>query len=369
MLVPNHREHLIAEGFTVEQIDRLITWGVRTIATPKEAHAKGLSRYATGIWFPFKGDFGQLRVNQPKPESPKYLSPTGAKSQAWTPPGEKPMVVTEGFKDGAIGTLQGGIATGAIAGVSHYRQCLQQDSGQTIVFDADGWTNSAVFTNLARAAQWVNGKVALVPQWVGEKAGLVEYLKAGHSYEVLLQSAMTAEELLLELPTRWVDLPKARREECIKRVQDLAADLIEGSDRTKLERRLSAVAQRAIVIGAAPAAKVSTFNPLARPTTAPVPLEVFISKSNHQLLVSGTQCQRKVQGYNLAADLVGVANALETIGQAYQGNPEGLLREYGARCEPRLSDREVQTLVGDAKRRGTRLLESQEVRAVLYSPY
>ncbi len=150
MLVPNHREHLSSEGFTEEQIDRLITWGVRTIATPKEAHGMGLSRYASGIWFPFRGEFGQLRVDQPR--EAKYLSPTGVKAQAWTPPGEKPMVVTEGFKDGAIGTLQGGIPTGAIAGVSHYRQCLQQDSGQTIVFDSDGWTNPAVFTNLARAA-------------------------------------------------------------------------------------------------------------------------------------------------------------------------------------------------------------------------
>jgi hypothetical protein len=94
MLVPNHRKHLIAEGFTEEQIDRLIGWGVRTIATPKEAHAMGLSRYASGIWFPFKGEFGQLRVDQPR--EAKYLSPIGVKAQAWTPPGEKPMVVTEG---------------------------------------------------------------------------------------------------------------------------------------------------------------------------------------------------------------------------------------------------------------------------------
>jgi hypothetical protein len=234
MLVPNHRKHLIAEGFTEEQIDLLIGWGVRTIATPKEAHGMGLSRYASGIWFPFRGEFGQLRVDQPR--EAKYLSPIGVKAQAWTPPGERAMVVTEGYKDGAIGTMQGGIATGAIAGVSHYRQCLEQGSGQTIVFDSDGWTNPAVFTSLVRAAQWVDGKVALVPQWVGERAGLVEYLKAGHSYEVLLQSAMTVEELLVELPTRWMELPKARREECIERVQILGAE-IEGSDRTRLERR------------------------------------------------------------------------------------------------------------------------------------
>jgi hypothetical protein len=118
MLVPNHREHLIAEGFTEEQVDRLIGWGVRTIATPKEAHAMGLSRYVTGIWFPFRGEFGQLRVDQPKPESPKYLSPIGVKAQAWAPPGERAMVVTEGYKDGAIGTMQGGIPTAVIAGVS-----------------------------------------------------------------------------------------------------------------------------------------------------------------------------------------------------------------------------------------------------------
>jgi hypothetical protein len=71
-------------------------------------------------------------------------------------------------------------------------------------------------------------------------------------------------------------------------MQDLAADLIEGRDRSRLERRLSAVAQRAIKIGSAPA-KVLSCNPLARPTTARVPLEVFISRSNHQLLVSGNQ--------------------------------------------------------------------------------
>jgi hypothetical protein len=92
-------------------------WGVRTIASPKESHAKGLSRYVTGIWFPFRGEFGQLRVDQPKPESPKYLSPIGVKAQAWTPPGERAMVVTEGYKDGAIGILEGGIPTAAIAGV------------------------------------------------------------------------------------------------------------------------------------------------------------------------------------------------------------------------------------------------------------
>jgi hypothetical protein len=107
-----------------------------------------------------------------KTRKPKIPKPQRSQSASVDTTG--PMVVTEGFKDAAAGTLVGGIPTGAIAGVSHYRQCLKQGSNQTIVFDADGWTNPAVFAHLAKAAQWVNGKVALVPQWVGEKAGLVE---------------------------------------------------------------------------------------------------------------------------------------------------------------------------------------------------
>jgi hypothetical protein len=97
-----------------------------------------------------------------KTRKPKIPKPDRSQSAS--------MDTTGGESDGGDGRIQrwsgileGGIATAAIAGVSHYRKCLQQDSGQTIVFDSDGWTNFAVFTNLVRAAQWVKGKVALDP--------------------------------------------------------------------------------------------------------------------------------------------------------------------------------------------------------------
>jgi hypothetical protein len=73
-------------------------------------------------------------------------------------------VLTEGFKDAAAGTLHGGIATGALAGVSHYRKALKQGSGETIVFDADGWTNPQVFSNLVHAGYYLRGKIQLVPE-------------------------------------------------------------------------------------------------------------------------------------------------------------------------------------------------------------
>jgi hypothetical protein len=79
----------------------------------------------------------------------KYLTPLGAKTQARIPSGCK--VVTEGAKDAAAGSLMGGIPTGAIAGISHYRKALNQNAGYTVLFDADGWTNPAVFSNLFHA--------------------------------------------------------------------------------------------------------------------------------------------------------------------------------------------------------------------------
>jgi hypothetical protein len=58
-----------------------------------------------------------------------------------------------------------------------------------------------------------------------------------------------------------------------------------------------------------------------------------------------------VQGFNLAADLVGCANALERLGQLYSDNPESLLRLYASRCSPELDDRWIRNVLGSAQRR------------------
>jgi hypothetical protein len=54
-----HRDHLTSEGFTPEAIDRLQTWGVRSI-TNQEAKNLGIAYQGyspSGLWFPFQGKF------------------------------------------------------------------------------------------------------------------------------------------------------------------------------------------------------------------------------------------------------------------------------------------------------------------------
>ncbi|MCY6493138.1 VapE domain-containing protein [Leptolyngbya sp. GGD] len=181
---------------------------------------------SSGIWMPFAGEFGQLRCDNPpiKDGKPaKYLTPCGKESQAYLPEGCE--VVTEGFKDAMAGTMIGGTPTGAIAGVSHYRKSLQTNSGLTILFDADGWINPSVFTNLFNAATWTGGKIQLVPTIESQpKAGLCEYFKSGKTaedYRALINDAMLPLDFLYTLPQYWEDLPKDRFNACLKAVLKL----------------------------------------------------------------------------------------------------------------------------------------------------
>jgi energy-coupling factor transporter ATP-binding protein EcfA2 len=220
----DHRDHLLSDGLTESHIYLLVKdYGVRSIgeiearelgfvvADEKRKNTKGTVS-SSGIYFPFRGEFGQLRCDNPpiiKGKRRKYLSPIGQQSQAWLP--DSANVVTEGFKDAAAGTFHGRIATGAIAGVSHYRKALPQKGGHTLLFDSDGWTNPSVFAALVSAAAWTGGKIQLIPEIEGQpKAGLCEYFKAGHTaedYQTLIAGAMSIGEFLLELPNRWGNMP------------------------------------------------------------------------------------------------------------------------------------------------------------------
>ncbi len=228
-----HADHLRAEGFT----DADIAWmsgtiGVRSISQ-HEAKEDGFSvESGGGLLFPFTNDFAQLRTDNPpmrggKPA--KYLTQIKRTSQAWLPDGAK--VVTEGFKDAAIGTLRGNIPTGALAGVSHYRKALPKGCGHTILFDADGWVNPSVFASLVKSAEWCNGRIQLVPEITGQpKAGLCEYFKAGHTaedYAKLITSAMTPKQFLLELPKHWESLPADRTGRALRTIFSLAGGLLD----------------------------------------------------------------------------------------------------------------------------------------------
>jgi len=234
-----HIEHLHSEGFSDSQILEWQRQGLRTL-TDAEAEKQGFKvktlsglKSSSGLYLPFGNDFGQLRLDSPiqreNGQVAKYLTPVGAKSQAMIPSGCK--AITEGAKDGYAGSVHGGIPTGALAGVSHYRKALPQGAGYTIIFDADGWHNPAVFSNLFHAGKWLDGKIQLVPELRGEpKGGLCEYFKAGHTaddYAALLAAAMKPEAFLMAWPTHFGSIPAERLSAAIRTAFRLAAEFLD----------------------------------------------------------------------------------------------------------------------------------------------
>lgn len=238
-LKPEHAEHLLDEGFLPTQVARMIDSGVRSLSEEEAAQqgfkAKDLAgKYtsSSGLYFPFAGEFGQLRLDNPIEQKPnkfiKYLTPIGAKSQARIPTGCR--VITEGAKDAMAGSLHGKIPTGAIAGVSHYNS-LPKDAGYTVIFDNDGWVNPNVFTNLFCAGKHLNGKVALLPEIEGEpKAGLSEYFKAGNTpddFKAFVDSALKPEMLLIEWGNRLGKIPLERQPQAVRVALRLAAQFLD----------------------------------------------------------------------------------------------------------------------------------------------
>ncbi|MGK7913971.1 MAG: hypothetical protein AB4038_00245, partial [Prochloraceae cyanobacterium] len=249
-LLPHHVEHLLSEGFTSEQIQLSIEMGVQSLSE-KEALSMGFKvwdgkewKSGAGIYFPFTDDFGQLRLDQPivrkNGSVAKYLTPCGKKTQAYVP--DACGAITEGIKDALAACWFGQIPTGAIAGVTLYRQALEKGSGATMLYDHDALNNPKVFLHLINSGLWSNGKVQIIPKIPGqEKAGLCEYFKAGHTaedYKKLLDSAYTPKELLMEWPKHWHEMPDQRISEAIKVALDLAAKLLDVLEQETLLYRI-----------------------------------------------------------------------------------------------------------------------------------
>ena len=256
-LNPHHIEHLYDEGFSFSQIALWVKQGLKSLTQEQAAELGFKARgrddkliSGSGLYFPFKGKFGQLRLDVPierkKSSVAKYLTPLGAKTQARIPANCK--VVTEGAKDAAAGSLHGKIQTGAIAGISHYRKALEQDSGYTILFDADGWNNPNVFVNLFHAGKWLNGKVQIIPEIEGyPKAGLCEYFKAGNTaedYKKLIDSARKPEALLLEWGKHFGDIPEAKLSQAVRVALRLAAEYLDEVEQDVLVSNIKTVCQK-----------------------------------------------------------------------------------------------------------------------------
>jgi hypothetical protein len=352
-----HKDHLISEGFTPEAIEQLQTWGVRSI-TKQEAKNLGIAYQGyspSGLWFPFQGNFGQLRCDR---FLLKYLSPGGSTATSWNPQTE---VVTEGFKDAAAGTLMGLIPTTAIAGVTHYRSLPQR--GQTVVFDSDATSNPHVFTSLVRAALFLGGKAIAIPQDFGQKAGLVEFFQEfspndqPDAYQELLANAMTPLEMLYHLPSQWQELSGKELEACVKGITLLARDFPEITGNrlsisdfcTHISRATDYPHQQ--ILDRFPPEKHHKLNPCRDYSriniSVQVPIEICLARSNREAL-TGVDANRNCTAFNIAADLCGVSIVLDSWGQRYS-DPRGLFERFGEVSG--IVDRELQSVWRSAQRR------------------
>jgi hypothetical protein len=222
-LYPCHVEHLLGEGFHESEIEMMVEKFRVCSLSAETALDQGFKcrsddggdSISSGLLFPFSNSYAQLRVDNPpirQGKPAKYLTPIGKTSEAFLPKGV--TAITEGWKDAFAGWQKGGVVTGAIAGVSHYRKALPKGCGYTIVFDADGWQNLQVFANLIHAGEWCAGRVALLPPVEGDpKAGLCEFFKTGHTaqeYQALIAGASKPTELLMHWPEIWREWPTGK---------------------------------------------------------------------------------------------------------------------------------------------------------------
>ena len=251
-----HKNHLLSEGFTLSEIESWVEEGLRSISEEEayisnfkifnkkesdDEELKGEWISGSGIYFPFTERFAQVRLDIPivrdDGKSVKYITPLKAKSEAYIPEGC--IAITEGIKDGRMGCIRGGVAVGAVAGVSHYKIALPKGCQYTIIFDSDGWTNPAVMLNLVNAGLWCNSKIQLIPELPNyPKGGICEYFKSGYTetdFKKLIGEALTPKELVIKWSSKIKNVPKDRLEMAIRYMGKFAIELeMDESDRKAL---------------------------------------------------------------------------------------------------------------------------------------
>lgn len=80
-----------------------------------------------------------------------------------------------------------------------------------------------------------------------------------------------------------------------------------------------------------------------------VGLATCLSKESRNALSGVSEGGRNDAGAKLARDLLGTASYLQSIGQRYDGNPEDLLYDFAARCNPPLPSREIEQILKSAQ--------------------
>ncbi|WP_052672481.1 DUF3987 domain-containing protein [Aliterella atlantica] len=120
----------------------------------------------------------------------------------------------------------------------------------------------------------------------------------------------------------------------------------------QLKKRLLSLAKPSIertTPSSMPTTSGERYENISLPIPQAIPLEVCLAKESRNLLQSGSaQGGRNFGGAKLARDLIGTASYLQTIGQSFDGNPQLLLENYGARCSPALPTKEIESIWASA---------------------
>ncbi|WP_449420520.1 DUF3987 domain-containing protein [Phormidium nigroviride] len=80
------------------------------------------------------------------------------------------------------------------------------------------------------------------------------------------------------------------------------------------------------------------------PVAASIPLEFCLARSSRELLNGVSEGGRNEAAAKLARDLIGTANYLYSINQAFDGDPQLLLSEFAQCCNPPLPQKEVESV-------------------------
>jgi hypothetical protein len=92
------------------------------------------------------------------------------------------------------------------------------------------------------------------------------------------------------------------------------------------------------------------------------PLEIFLTRDDQHLINSGTgQGNRDDAGFKLAANLIATCDRLQAIGIPYEGDGERLFEEYGSRCSPPLSGRDINRIWKSASNKSKPSLNDEQL--------
>jgi len=230
----HHHKQFKDRGFNDVEIELMKSQGLRSVTAEELADMgyltkkDGMPYLDCGGWVVTSASgFTQLRPDYTE-KSSKYLNPTNYKSVIEMPKGAQ--WVTEGFVDAAFCQFRGEIQMGTCAGVSHYK-ALTAGSKTNWLFDADGWFNPQVFTNLVNAAIHTGGRVQLFPVVTENgKDGAQEYFNSGKSkedFKALLEGARMPKDFLFELPLHWGGITsEPRKIELVTALIKLSFDLL-----------------------------------------------------------------------------------------------------------------------------------------------